>query len=268
MLPFPRCCHFPRQSRAASWGQAREVFWQLAVPGVSSHTRLPNPCPAWWRELWGRAGLCLLHPRPWARMPAGPGHSRQQHVPTAVTLLSLPAESSPVLLWWQCSLQLPAGKVRGGCRQCGLLRLGPVSKSSGHGNSSLWDQPGTPPAPSLNLASGPVPPAASCLTMAPLCTKQVRNCLPAACGAASWGALALLTGCVQCSCVGMVLLCPSSLPSLGRTQRRQQGPSELWGQPGPGSCVCGVGCSWGLQPHAGAAAGLCWYHPGQARCGW
>ena len=157
-LPSPAAHRAP----GAAVPPARAEPPARARPGMSSHARPPNPCPAWQREPRGQAGLCLLHPRPRARMPAGPGHSRQQHVPAAATLLSLPAESSPALPWWRCSLQLPAGEARGGRRRCGLLRLGPVSKSSGRGSSSPRDRPGTPRLPGSAWPAAvrcPLPPA-------------------------------------------------------------------------------------------------------------
>lgn len=245
-LPLP----WAEQSRAASWGWARELCWLLAVPGASCRARLPNRCPARWRELRGRAELCLLHPRPRASMPAGPGHSGQQHVPVAVTLLSLPAESSPALPWWRCSLQLPAGEARGGRRRCGLLRLGHVSKSSGHGSSSLRGRPGTPRLPgSAWLGSVCSLPAALLGTGLPMPQAAVR-----------WGALVLLTSCVQRSRAGVVLPSPSALPSPGQDTVVA---AELRGQPGAGSSVHGVVCS----SCAGAAAGPCRCHPGRHGAG-
>lgn len=208
-------------------------------------------------EQWGQAGLCLLHLRPWARMPAGPRHSGQQHVPMAVTLLSLPAASSLVLLWWQCNLQLAAGEAHGGCRRCGLLRFGLVSKSSDHRNSNLWDRPGTLGSAWLGAACCLLP------ARALLCTEQTRKCLLVARVAASWGALTLPTSCIQHSRAGAVLPCGLALPNPGQDMAVVAGPGRA-----VGSTRGWFLCSW-CAVQLGSPA-PCWScsRAGQVQCVW
>lgn len=115
-----------RQSRAASEAQSRECCClYLMGPAV-----LACPISALQTLLQGQAELCLLCPRPLARIPAGPGHSRHQHVPTAVTLQLLPGASN--------SAPVESCQGHGEHRQCGLLRFGSIS------NSPRQGQPGSP----------------------------------------------------------------------------------------------------------------------------
>lgn len=146
----------PRRSGAVNQGHAGEVFWQ---PVALGHPAAPGAVGA------GSAS-------PPAARAGGQDASRararqQQHVPAAVTCLSLPAER-PRAPPWPCSLQLPAARPIGATSGVASLGLGVLQGARGQQPGGprphAWPgcQPRPPPACPQHRAGQRLPPRGSC----------------------------------------------------------------------------------------------------------